>query len=122
MIEKIIGIFLIIIILFIIYAKNTNGSISKESWENVELDSYSPIYSNNQKQQFNHADRNVKKTSYDDGYKLENKKTQCLYQCKTVKSCKPSPSITPSTTSDPNKINPMGYRINYYPWFIPNTN
>ncbi len=120
MIEKIIGLFLIIIIIFIIYAKNTNVSVSKESWENVKLNSYSPIYSNNQKQDFNPDNSNLKKTSYEDGYKLENGKTQCLYQCKTVKSCKPS--MTPSTTSDPNKINSMGYRINYYPWFIPNTN
>jgi len=119
MVGKIIGLFLLIIVIFVIYMKkiensdNTNNS--KESWDNVKLESYLPIYSNNQKQEFNRDNQSVKRTTYDNGYKLENDNKQCVYQCKSKTACNRN---TPTSTPDPNKIRPFGYRINYYPWFI----
>ena len=48
------------------------------------------------------------------GCKLEDDKQECIFQCKTKPTCKTTPTSTP--IKYPHGI---GYRINYYPWFVP---
>ena len=58
----------------------------------------------------------AKRTEFSNGFKLEDEKTQCLCECKTKKKCNTLSTPTPIST---NNESAMGYRINYYPWFIP---
>ena len=117
----ILGILLLFLICYIVYVNNNNNNnnvlpnYKKENWADVELDSYSPKYDS---LYYSGLDMDkARKTDFSNGFKLEDDKTQCLCECKTKKNCNGNRGSTPTTTPDHSS---MGYRINYYPWFIPN--
>lgn len=118
----ILGILLLCLICYIVYVNNINNNgilpnYKKENWVDVELDSYSPKYDS---LYYSGLDMDkAKKTDFSNGFKLEDEKTQCLCECKTKKNCNASSSPTPTPQEDHST---MGYRINYYPWFIPYEN
>ncbi len=118
----ILGILLIMLIGYIVYKNDPNINIiskeskeTKEKWGDVKLDSYSPKYDDLYYSGLDYD--KTKRTNFENGFKLEDDKTQCLCECKTKKSC--GPSTTTAPTFDGSSESEMGYRINYYPWFIP---
>ncbi len=119
----IIGILLIILIGYIVYKNDPNmgNKVNKEKWGDVKLDSYSPKYDDLYYSGLDYD--KTKRTNFENGFKLEDDKTQCLCECKTKRACDSSPTTmptpTPKTTSESEENSVMGYRINYYPWFIP---
>ena len=119
----ILGILLIMLIGYIVYKNDPNSNIirkeskeSKEKWSDVKLDSYSPKYDDLYYSGLDYD--KTKRTNFENGFKLEDNKTQCLCECKTKKTCSSSPTSIPTPDSLSEKSE-MGYRINYYPWFIP---
>jgi hypothetical protein len=115
----ILGILLIMLIGYIVYKNDPNSNIirkeSREKLEDVKLDSHSPKYDDLYYSGLDYD--KTKRTNFENGFKLEDDKTQCLCECKTKKTCDSSPTSIPTPNS--SSESEMGYRINYYPWFIP---
>jgi hypothetical protein len=115
---SIIGILLLFLICYIVYVNNNSilPKYKKENWADIELDSYSPKYDS---LYYSGLDMDkAKKTEFSNGFKLEDNNTQCLCECKTKKKCKNESTPTPTSMIQQDN-SAMGYRINYYPWFIP---
>lgn len=112
----ILGILLLCLIGYIVYINNNK----KENWADIELDSYSPKYDS---LYYSGLDMDkAKRTEFSNGFKLEDEKTQCLCECKTKQNCKSNSKNTSPTEIPTEDKSAMGYRINYYPWFIPYNN
>lgn len=114
----ILSLILIVMIFYLIYLTyqydcNCNKS-NIENWEDIQLNPAFPVSSSCKNSGID-VDK-ASRTCFSNGYKLEDDKYQCLCQCS--RKCKnpstPSPSETPQSTPVG-----VGYRINYYPWFIP---
>ncbi len=110
----ILSLILMIMIFYLIYLTyqydcNKNNI---EKWEDIQLNPAFPVSSSckNSGIDIDKASR----TCFSNGYKLEDDKYQCSCQC--TRKCKnplPATTETPQSTSGG-----VGYRINYYPWFI----
>jgi hypothetical protein len=95
---------LIIILLICIIAKNQNKT---EKWSDVDLNSFAPMFDS-----LKYSGLNISKFS--NGFKLEDDNTKCVCQCN--RKCKPPTSTISSSSQVSSGI---GYRINYFPWFVP---
>jgi hypothetical protein len=109
----VLGILLIILIILLVYLNTNEKNIEK--WDDVRFNSYLPILSNNQRSVLDMDMDKAKRTEFSNGYKIEDDHNECIFQCKKKSTCKP----TPTTSSQNPKRMGIGYRINYYPWFVP---
>ncbi len=99
---------LTIIIAIFIVIKHQQNKI-KEKWLDVNMNSFAPMFDT-----LKYSGLNIAKFS--NGFTLEDDNTKCVCQCN--RKCKPS-TTTPTLTPIPNLA--TGTKINYYPWFIPNS-
>jgi hypothetical protein len=99
---------MIIIAIFITIKYQQN--LNKEQWLDVNMNSFAPMFDT-----LKFSGLNVSK--FANGFHLEDDNTKCVCQCN--RKCKPP--VSPSTASSSTVNVGIGTRINYYPWFVPNS-
>jgi hypothetical protein len=120
-ITYILGLFLILLIATVIFILSCNNQIvTLEKWSNLESDScsnndVSPMYAGCDGFNCPLDKRKTKRAFYDDGYKMEDDRYQCL--CKCTRKCSPTPNPTPDEKKETKSR--MGERLPFYPWFSP---
>lgn len=132
----ILGLFLILVIALTIFIlscyKQSNTPIPTstiEKWANMNDDEYSSSCPNDNESNSNlYAGcdgfncpldkRKTKRSFYDDGYKMEDDRYQCL--CKCTRKCNSSPTSSPDNKNgkDNKKGLNMGERLPFHPWFV----
>jgi hypothetical protein len=124
----ILALFLILIIAIVIFIlscnkQSVNPTPSIEKWSNLDEqechdDSDSVLYGGCDGFNCPLDKRKTKRAFYDDGYKMEDDRYQCL--CKCTRKCNPySDSKENKNNNDKNKKG-MGKRLAVYPWFVQN--
>ncbi len=138
-ITYILGLFLILLIAIAIFllscykqSNNPTPTPTIENWSNMDgsdNSQYSSVCPNDNDSSANlYAGcdgfncpldkRKTKRAFYDDGYKMEDDRYQCL--CKCTRKCNPSPAPTSSSDKANTTKNRMGKRLPFHPWFVPN--
>jgi hypothetical protein len=126
----ILGLFLILITALTIFILSCDKNASEptqpiqttiEKWSNMDdscpNEDNSPLYAGCNGFNCPLDKRKTKRAFYDDGYKMEDDRYQCL--CKCTRKCNPSTNSSKNNKEDKTKHH-MGKRLPFHPWFAPN--
>jgi hypothetical protein len=116
-------ILVIAIIIFILSCNQSNEIINPtptiEKWSNMDdtcpNDDNSPLYAGCNGFNCPLDKRKTKRAFYDDGYKLEDDRYQCL--CKCTRKCNPQSGSSNNNKNKNKKKHRIGERLAVYPWF-----